>query len=185
MRNSSFRAAAVAALACAHWGAQAALLVFDNLPLVQHQYELGGLSDVRTDIYDKGFRLVYTPAEGEQYPTGIFWVGPKWRFNGKSVAATINSCLGSLTITREDNNPFGIDGIDLATLNGDPSASVTFVGVTPDGQTVTETAQVGPAMQWSRHRFPSTFSRLQSLTWRQGDCFVNMPHMFDNVELTR
>lgn len=185
MQQFHLKAIATCALVCAHLTAQAALLTFDDLPLVQHQYELGGISDVNSDLFNKGFRLVYTPAEGEPYPTGLFAVGPKWRFNSRSVAATINSCLGVLTITTEDNNPFGIEWIDLATLNGDPSASVTFFGTTPDGRVVTHSAVAGPALQWSRHRFPASFARLQSLTWRQGDCLDNKPHMFDNVQLTR
>jgi hypothetical protein len=165
--------------------AQAVVMAFDDLPMLSHQFELQGISDLNTDLFYKGYRLVYAPAPDEPYPVGLAAVGPKWQFNGRSVALLINTCLGSLTISSEDNNPFSAKSIDLGTSNGDPSAAVTFFGTTPEGEVVTYSAQAGPALLWKRFEFPATFGRLQSLMWKQGDCINNMPHMFDNLELKR
>jgi hypothetical protein len=178
------QAIAALALTCTAMSSQAVMIVFDDLTIIQHQLEMQGISDIRTDIFDKGYRLVYAPAEGEPYPTGVYALGPKWRYNGRSVAAAINSCDGMLTITADDNNPFDVTSIDLTSLNGDPSFSVSFSAVTSQGDVVTHSITVDNA-QWTRYFFPASFSRLQSLTWKQGDCFVNKPHMFDNIALSR
>lgn len=179
------KAIAAGIVGSAALAANATVLVFDDVPFLSHEYELQGMTNPypNSDLYYKGFRLVYAPADGEPYPTSLAAVGPKYIFNGRSIAANINSCLGNLTITAIDNNPFTARSIDMATLNGDPTASVSFVGTTTDGLIVTHNVQISTGSKWLGYDFPESFQRLQSLTWRQGDCIANMPHMFDNLDL--
>ena len=125
----------------------------------------------------------YTPAAGEPYPVGLQIVGPSWRFNGRSAALNSNSCSSTVEITAIDNNPFELDTIDLAPLNGDVDVSVQFEGTTVHGEKVAYAVRLDPAKRWQRVKLPNDFRRVASVRWQQGDCLVNKPHMFDNVRV--
>lgn len=126
--------------------------------------------------------LQYTPAPDEPYPTGFQTVGPKWRFNYRPTAAmNTNSCSATATMTTIDNNPLTLLSIDLSALNGDTSFATTFTGITASGQVVTSKVSVTEAKGWRTFLFPLTFWNLRSVSWQQGNCITNFPHMFDNI----
>lgn len=179
-KRSRLHVIACASLLCIVCLPAAAVTIdFEELP---HADELAGAGDVYSH---KGFTLTYAPAPGEPYPVGFHIVGPTWRFNGRSVAFLTNSCSGTATLTADDNNPLTLKAIDLAALNGDPNTtvSVTFVGTTAEGGTVTQTVALEGKKVWKRYQLPETFRNLRSVTWAQGDCIVNMPHMYDNIRV--
>jgi hypothetical protein len=156
-------------------------LRFDQYPGVDASQELQGMGN---DLFIKGFRLAYSPAPAEPYPVGFTAVGRSWPFNGRSVAVAANSCGATTTLTRDDNNPFGADAIDFAALNGDPEIRVRMVGVKPDGTQVTHEI-INKKANWKTFDLPRAFESLISLTWWQGDCIANPPHMFDNIHLEK
>lgn len=156
----------------------AEVIDFEDLP---HTDELTGAGTVYSS---KGFTLTYAPAVGEPYPVGFTTVGPSWQFNGRSAAFTANSCSATTTITADNNNPLTLKSIDLAALNGDINVYVDFIGTKADGTTVQETIQLVGKKVWKKYHLPPEFHNLQSVTWVQGDCIVNQPHMFDNINVT-
>jgi hypothetical protein len=176
-RISAIVSAGVLCFACPP--ALAVIINFEDRP---HADELTGAGTVYSY---KGYTLAYAPAPGEPYPVGFQTVGPTWQFNGRSAAFSIGSCSGTTTLTADDNNPLTLKTIDLATLNGDPkpNVSVTFVGITAQGQSVSETIELEGKKVWKKYHFPETFRNLRSVTWAQGDCLVNLPHMFDNIRV--
>ncbi|TAK93578.1 MAG: hypothetical protein EPO09_12200 [Aquabacterium sp.] len=130
----------------------------------------------------KGFTLQYAPAAGEQYPVGLTAVGKSWQYNvNGSIALTANSCSATTTLTNNKGAAFAMFAIDLAEMNGDSPSSVTFVGTKVDGSKVTKSVQLDGKAGWQRVVMPSAFSSLKSVTWTQGDCSTNKPHMFDNI----
>lgn len=175
----SVRLTVLAALAASALTASAATLRFDRHPGLIPGQEMQGIGN---DIFLKGYRLAYVAAPGEPYPVGFTAVDKSWRFNGRSVAIVANSCGATTTLTRDDNNPFSAEAIDLAPLNGDEKVRVRFRGVTPEGQQV-EHVVSNKAARWRTVDFPREFESLNSLTWWQGDCVANPPHMFDNIRV--
>lgn len=130
----------------------------------------------------RGFSLQYAPAADEQYPTGFYAVGKSWRYNvDGSIALVANSCGATTTLTSNKGASFAMFTIDLAEVNGDSPSSVTFVGTKVDGSTVSKTVQLDGKAGWRRVLMPSAFASLKSVTWTQGDCVTNKPHMFDNI----
>jgi hypothetical protein len=162
--------------------AHAEMLAFDNSPLIQHKEELMGVGDL---ILSHGFALAYAPATGEPYPVGFLAVGPRWRYNGRSFAIATGTCSGSATLMPESGGRFDVHSIDLAALNGDGPSSTTFVGLLEDGGTVEFPVEIDVARGWQRLTFPSSFRGLVAITWLQGDCIENKPHMFDNLRVDR
>jgi len=134
-------------------------------------------------LYLNGFVFKYAPAAGEPYPVGFFSVGAQWRYNGRSTALLANSCSATTTLTAQDNNPITLSSIDLAEHNGDAAVSVTFEGMTVDGEVVSKTVRLKERRVWETVHFPNTFKNLRFVRWTQGDCLVNPPHMFDNVKV--
>ena len=157
--------------------ATAVVLTFEELP---HDGELQGAGPT---VLSKGFTLQYTPAPDEPYPVGLFTVGPTWRFNGRSAALAANSCSATTRLSADDNNPLTLLSIDIAGLNGDTNVVVAFVGITSEGATVQRSIQLRDQPGWQRFHFPGAFHKLQSVSWTQGDCINNFPHMFDNIRV--
>ncbi|MBW8829629.1 MAG: hypothetical protein JF606_09395 [Burkholderiales bacterium] len=177
---SCARVALAATLAIAGFATpavQAARLTFEELP---HADELTGVGPI---VQSKGFILTYNPAPGEAYPVGFMSVGPSWRFNGRSTALLSNSCTSIVTLRADTNVPITLHSIDLAPNNGDEGAAVTFLGLKTDNTYVRTTIVLSPKAVWKTYRLPDTFSNLQEARWVQGDCFINPPHMFDNVRV--
>jgi hypothetical protein len=156
---------------------QAAMLTFEELP---HSDELQGAGNT---VFSKGYLLTYAPAPNEPYPVGFTTVGPTWQFNKRSAALAANSCSATTTLTAQDNNPFTLESIDLAELNGDADVSVAFSGITSSGETVQKLVLLRDRKTWQRMKFPESFRNLQSVAWLQGDCIANFPHMFDNIRV--
>lgn len=159
--------------------AAAVVLTFEELP---HDQELQGAGPT---VLSKGFVLQYAPAPGEPFPVGFTVVGPSWPFNGRSAALEANSCSATTTLTDDDNNPLSLVSIEVAAANGDLPVEVTFVGLTAEGSTVDRRIRLRDQGGWQRFIFPQTFRNLQSVTWTQGDCVTNFPHMFDNILVFR
>lgn len=155
------------------------VLSFEELP---HDAELQGAEDTVTT---NGYTLEYTPAPNEPYPVGFTTIGPSWRFNDRSTALTANSCSAETKLTSDDNQPFKLLSIDLDETNGDNGGLVTFIGITatPYHQRVTETVRLNGTPDWQTFNLPATFTNLISVSWTQGDCIDNPPHMFDNIRL--
>lgn len=172
-----FAAALAAAALSLATATQATVLTFEDLP---HEFELKGVGD---SVFSKGYRLQYTPEPDEPYPVGFFSVGSVWQFNGRSTALVANSCSATTTLTAQDNNPITLLAIDLAELNGDTNASVTFEGLTVKGEVVRKAFKLRGSRTWQTVVFPPSFHRLQYVRWKQGDCTTNPPHMFDNVRV--
>jgi hypothetical protein len=82
-------------------------------------------------------------------------------------------------MTTEDLTPFVVKAIDLAPLNGDLSAEVTFVGTTLGGARFSD--RVTLRTGWKHYVLPNSYSYLQKLEWQQGDCIGNKPHIFDDL----
>ncbi|MBK6742919.1 MAG: hypothetical protein IPG66_08045 [Hydrogenophilales bacterium] len=169
------------ALAMTASNASAAVLVFDNLAIIQHAEELQGIGN---EIDDKGYHLAYAAAPDEEYPVGFHAVGQKWPYNGKSIAVLANNCSANTTLTRHDNSVFSVKSIDLAAVNDDQSYYVSFIGITTEGTTTHLDVYLDNGAKWKRIVFPATFRNLKSLSWMQGDCTENPPHMFDNIFLS-
>jgi hypothetical protein len=177
MRSCIISAAIASAALLFAVPSEAAVLNFEDLP---SEFELQGVGGT---VFSKGFMLRYTPAQGEPFPTGFFSVGPQWQFNGRSTALLANSCAAITTLTSQDNNPITLVSIDLAETNGDANVSVTFEGLTIDGELLRKTVNLRTKRVWQRVVFPPAFRRLQYVRWTQGDCKTNPPHMFDNVRV--
>lgn len=167
----------LASLAATISTASATNITFEEFP---HTDELQGAGNL---LQSKGFNLAYAPAAGEPYSVGFTTVGPSWRFNKRSAAMVANSCGATTTLTAQDNNPLTLTAIDLAGLNGDTDVTVTFVGITAEGKTVQHHVKLSRHPGWQTIDFPHTFKNLQRVTWVQGDCIINKPHMFDNIHL--
>lgn len=181
MKNICQKFAALPAIAFAVIGlsaqAQAAVINFEELP---HDQELQSVGDV---VLSKGYQLTYAPAPDEPHPVGFQVVGPSWAFNGRSAALVANSCGATITMTAQDNKPFTLMSIDLAGLNGDANVAVAFTGTTINGATVQRVVNLTNQGNWQRIPFPPRFRNLLSVTWLQGDCITNFPHMFDNISV--
>lgn len=163
-------------------GAQSAqaltVLGFQDLTCAKTQ-ELCGAGDVYSA---RGFTLQYAPAEGEPYPVGFTAVGKTWRYNVKgSIGLLADSCGATVTMTSTKGVPFAMFMIDLAESNGDSPVGVTFVGIKTDGASVQKSVQLDGKPGWQRVLMPPSFTSLNSVTWTQGDCVDNKPHMFDNI----
>ena len=154
-----------------------AIIDFEEFP---HEYELQGME---TTVNSKGYSLSYTPASDEPYPTSLYIVGPSWRYNGRSSAMITNSCSATVKLTSYTNSPMTALSIDLDELNGDTSGSVTFIGITMDDTFIKKTVRLNGKPAWQRFYFPSIFRNLKSLSWDQGDCINNFPHMYDNIHV--
>ena len=141
------------------------------------------LQGVSNPYLSKGFVLTYAPADGEPYPVGFFSVGPTWQYNTGTVAFTANSCSASTTLTSGDNNPLTLISIDLAELNGPGGTKVVFEGKTGLGHRVSQEFQLDGITGFQRFYFPDSFRNLRSVTWLQGDCVNDPPHMFDNIRV--
>ncbi len=155
----------------------AELLTFEELP---HEQELQGAGDI---VVSKGFILQYAPAPAEPYPVGFTIVGPSWRFNGRSTALIANSCSAITTLTAEDSNLITLKSMDLAPVNGDKNVSISFQGTTSEGFFVQKHVELKNHRTWQTINFPGTFKNLTQIQWVQGDCLINPPHMFDNIQI--
>lgn len=176
-RNLFFSILYVTALSLVSSTTFAAVLTFEDLP---HEQELQGAGDT---VISEGYTLIYTPAPEEPYPVGFTSVGSIWRFNGRSTALLANSCSADTKLTSNDNEPLTLTSIDLDELNGDDSGTVTFTGITVDDTYVQKTVRLNGKASWQRFHFSSAFSNLKSVSWTQGDCIINPPHMFDNIHV--
>lgn len=133
-----------------------------------------------------GFTLSYTRSPSDPYYNDLQAVGKSWRFNVKgSIAMNSSGPLSSVTLSANDQRPFASYSIDLAELNGDGPATVTFQGVRADGSQVSHTVKLNGQPGWQRIHFPLRFWKIVNLTWQQGDVVNNTPHMFDNIVITR
>lgn len=148
---------------------------FEEFP---HDGEMQGAGDL---LITQGFVLRYSPAAGEPYPVGFTTVGPSWRYNGRSAAMIANSCGAQVEMTAIDNNPFDLQAIALAPVNGDGPVSIRFVGTDVNGQQRDVRIELDVARGWQMVRFPGFFNRLSRVVWYQGDCLQNKPHMFDDI----
>lgn len=157
--------------------AHAELLTFEELP---HEQELQGAGDI---VVSKGFILQYAPAPAEPYPVGFTTVGPSWRFNGRSTALIANSCSAITTLTAQDSKPITLRSMDLAPVNGDRNVSISFQGTTTTGFFVQKHVELRSNRTWQTINFPATFRNLTQVQWVQGDCIINPPHMFDNIQI--
>jgi len=167
------------ALASVTSTAIAAVLTFEDLPA---EYELQGVGD---EISASGYTLYYTPAPGEPYPVGFTAVGRAWAYNKSGSTAIIaNSCSAVTTLTADDDAPMNLASIDLAELNGDTDVSARFVGIKLDGKAVKAEFRLNGKIGWQTFHFPKSFRNLQSVSWLQGDCIINRPHMFDNIQVS-
>ena len=151
---------------------------FESLP---HEYELEGVGDI---VSEHGFTFVYSPAPDEPYPVGFFSVGPSWAFNLRSTALNSNSCSSTVSLVADNSQTFSINSIDLAPLNGDEEVLVTFTGFRSRGANVSHTMRLKHSSGWKTFKFPGSFRNLEMLSWKQGDCVINKPHMFDNLVLS-
>lgn len=170
--------ALAAAFVCSATQAQHVRLDFEEFP---NEQELQGVGDL---LISKGYVLRYTAGTDDPYVVGFQSVGKTWRFNGRSTAMVFAMCGSAATLTAIDNNPFDLQSIDLAPTNGDNGVWVNFVGKTVDGLDVTARAELRPNRSWQRFRFPPSFNRVTSVTWKQIDCVTELlPHMFDNIDI--
>jgi hypothetical protein len=169
--------AVLAAGMIATTAAQAVNLGFEDLP---HDGEMQGVGDI---VAAKGFILTYAPAPGEPDPVGFHSVAKSWRFNGRSTALNSNSCSSVVTLRSQTNLPFRLRSIDLAALNGDKDVVVSFLGITADSQYLRTTLLLAPNTVWKTYKLPETYTNLLEARWIQGDCIINLPHMFDNIRV--
>ena len=174
LRKIFFSAIVMGALS---FSAQAVVIDFEEFP---HEDELQGAGDI---IFSKGYQLTYAAAPDEPHPVGFTTVGPSWPYNGRSAALIANSCGATTTLTAQDNNPFTLKSIDLAGVNGDTEIFVAFTGVTISDKIVQKVIKLHNQEGWKTISFPPKFQNLSSVTWVQGDCIANPPHMFDNIDV--
>lgn len=173
--------AAGAVVLCGH--AAAGVLNFEDVLYAQWRssQEMWGLGN---EIYTRGYWLRYEPAAGEPYPVGFFAYSGRWRYTyANTIAVGANSCAARTTLTAEDNNPFDLISIAVQEMNGpgDVPAQVTFVGVTSGQEVVTHSVTLNNTPDWETVTFPPAFRSLQYVSWLQGDCTSNPPHMFDDI----
>jgi hypothetical protein len=155
--------------------AVAGVMGFEDL---NEAVELEGVGPTYTA---QGFTFTYAPAPNEPYPTYLFSAGPSYIFNNGTTALICNSDNAVTTLTH-NNRVFALLAIDLAELNGPGTpASVTFVGKTRSGATVTHTVELDGVTGFERFFFPPSFRNLRSVNWQQGDNLLNGTHFFDNV----
>jgi len=156
------------------------LLDFEDISCAQKQAQC----DVGEAFLSQGYALRYTPTLDDPSPGGLSAVGKLWRFNAKgSVAMQINSCNGNVSLMANDNSPFTPVSIDLAEMDGEGPALLTFSAQKQDGSTVAFTAKISGKPGWRRQSFPPEFKGVTSLSWSQGDCVSNRAHMFDRIAL--
>jgi len=157
--------------------AYAITLDFEELP---HGDELQGAGNI---VSTKGFVLVYAPAANEPYPVGFTTVGPSWQFNTGSASLMANSCSALTTLTAEDYHAFNLASIDLAEANGPGSSGpvIIFEGTTVTGGHVYQTVKLDNLLGFQRLHFSHKFTGVTSVSWLQGDCIQDPPHMFDNI----
>jgi hypothetical protein len=165
-----------AALLTVGQAAMAGVINFENL---NGDAELEGIGDTYSA---QGFTFTYTPAPNEPYPVGLHSVGRNYVFNDGDTALNCNSDSAVTTLTHNHNRVYALLAIDLAELNmPQPTASVTFVGTTRSGATVTHTFELDGVTGFERFYFPPSFRNLRSVNWQQGDNVNNGTHFFDNV----
>lgn len=163
------------------------VMAFASSPLMasmvnfEQVYAKDELQGAGNEIISKGFVFSYAPAPGEPYPVGFQYVGRVWRFNPGTTSVNPNSCSATATLTAENGGTFSLYSMDLAELNGDEVVSVTFEGTTASGAHVYQAFQLDGKIGFQNFKFDESFEHLQSVSWLQGDCIENMPHMFDNV----
>lgn len=99
------------------------------------------------------------------------------RYSG-STALFSNPISGVTTLTQVGPGAFNLTSIDLAELNGNNVANVTFVGNYQAGGTTTQTFTLdGAAFAAQTFAFNSSWTGLSSVTWTQVDPY----HQFDNI----
>lgn len=171
---------AAALFAHSYAGAQPGSVVLD-FEEYRSAYEFNCFGPV---VADGGFTFEFEAPADEPYPVGICAATPLWRFHyGTSVAIFANNCRATLTMRAENGKRFRLDSMEVQELNGLPPATITFVGVRSEGQSVTHTHALNGSAAWETVVFPPSFHNVKSVTWQQGagDCWVNQPHMVANV----
>lgn len=105
--------------------------------------------------------------------------------NAKFTGSTgiFNNNIGGVTrLTQKDGNPFTLQSIDLAELNGNqaPGAFISFTGTTVGGGIVNQTFQLdGAAFGAQTFNFNASFTNLVKVEWDQISPF----HQFDNIRV--
>ena len=99
------------------------------------------------------------------------------RFTGST--ALFNDANNGVTrLTKSGGGTFTLTSINLAELNGNNVATVTFTGTKPDTSTVTQAFTIdGVAFGQQTFTFPATFTNLTKVEWAQ----VALYHQYDNI----
>lgn len=101
-------------------------------------------------------------------------------YNGST--ALFNTYIGSVTtLARIDGGTFDFTGMLLGPLIADLAGSVTFIGRTTAGTTVSQSFEFGPALAPRQVWFGSEFSGLASVSWEQES--ATQAHQFDDIRL--
>ena len=124
-----------------------------------------------TQYCEDGFTLETSPSNLASY--GVLHP----HFSG-STALYCDADQGTTILTKDDRGAFALVSIDLAELNGNDVANVKFQGLTPSGDTTTQTFTIdGVAFGRETFTFNSTFENVTSVSWVQVPPF----HQFDNI----
>jgi hypothetical protein len=177
---SRLKAFFIAVLLLGTTPALAQLLTFEEL---HPQFELNEVGQTYSAV---GYTFFYAPAPNEPFPTALYDAGRSWRFNDGTTAMFANSDNASVTLKRDDGQPFAMVALDLAELNGggaSPVARVEFEALTSSGTMITHTIEMDNQTGFQRFFMPSAFRDVTVVRWSQGDNVTNAPHMFDNVLL--
>lgn len=160
-------AAAIAALSIG--GAHAAVIDFQSLEHVDNVNKDEGFT-----YSEDGFTLTE-----ENMNQGFHTFGTlESRYSGST--ALFNDTIGGVTkLVKDGGGVFDLNSIDLAELNGNRVATVTFTGNLSGGGTVTQSFTLdGNAFAPETFSFVG-FTNLVSVTWGQDSPF----HQFDNIVL--
>jgi hypothetical protein len=111
-------------------------------------------------------------------PSLRFFQTEESRYTG-STSLFSDAVGGTLTLSRQDGQAFGLDSIVLSELNGSqsPGANVTFTGNLQGGGTVSQAFTLDGTFGRQTFNFSSSFNNLTSIQWQQNSPF----HQFDDI----
>lgn len=88
-----------------------------------------------------------------------------------------NTVNGVTTLKNISNAVFSLDSIDLDSLNGGYTVTVTFIGTLLNGSTTTTSFQTNDTAGMQTFTFGSSFDNVRSVAWTQASPY----HSFDNI----
>ncbi len=133
-----------------------------------------------TTYEEDGFRITSSIDPILEDMAFSVWGSAAPDYNGST--ALFNTYIGSVTtLTRIDGGTFDFTGMLLGPLIADLAGSVTFIGRTTAGITVSQAFDFGPALEPRQVWFGTEFSDLASVSWEQES--ATQAHQFDDIRL--